>query len=56
MTDLQKRSLLRVAALSAVASAAVLAGCGKKEEPAPAPALAYNPDGGIPPEDDFQIG
>ncbi len=40
MTDLQKRSLLRVAALSAVASAAVLAGCGKKEEPAPAPAAA----------------
>jgi basic membrane protein A len=40
MTDLQKRSLLRVAALSAVASAAVLVGCGKKEEPAPAPAAA----------------
>lgn len=39
MTDLQKRSLLKVAALSAVASAA-LVGCGKKEEPAPAPAAA----------------
>jgi len=39
MTDLQKRSLLRVAALSAVAAAA-LVGCGKKEEPAPAPAPA----------------
>lgn len=37
MTDLQKRSLLKVAALTAVASAA-LVGCGKKEEPAPAPA------------------
>ncbi len=37
MTDLQKRSLLKIAALSAVASAA-LVGCGKKEEPAPAPA------------------
>ncbi len=36
MTDLQKRSLLKLAALSAVASAA-LVGCGKKEEPAPAP-------------------
>ena len=36
MTDLQKRSLLKIAALSAVASAA-LVGCGKKEEPAPAP-------------------
>ena len=39
MTDLNKRSLLKVAALSAVAAAA-LAGCGKKEEPAPAPAPA----------------
>ena len=42
MTDLQKRSLLRIAALTAVASAA-LVGCGKKEEaaaPAAAPAAA----------------
>src|SRR5450830_891164 len=39
MTDLQKRALLRVAALTAVASVA-LVGCGKKEEPAPAPAPA----------------
>lgn len=44
MTDLNKRSLLRVAALSAI-SAAVLVGCGKKEEAkpaeaAPAPAVA----------------
>ena len=38
MTDLQKRSLLKLAALSAVA-AAVLMGCGKKEV-APAPATA----------------
>ena len=37
MTDLHKRSLSKVAALSAVAAAA-LAGCGKKEEAAPAPA------------------
>jgi len=36
-TDLHKRSLIKVAALSAVAAAA-LAGCGKKEEAAPAPA------------------
>ena len=35
MTDLQKRSLLKIAALTAVASAALL-GCGKKEEAAPA--------------------
>ena len=46
MTDLSKRSLMRVAALSALAGA-VLIGCGKKEEvaapaaaPAPAPAAA----------------
>ena len=40
MTDLQKRSLFKMAALSAVAAAA-LAGCGKKEEPQPAaPAAA----------------
>ncbi|MDO8441626.1 MAG: BMP family ABC transporter substrate-binding protein [Polaromonas sp.] len=39
MTDHQKRSLLKLAALSAVASAALL-GCGKKEEPAPAPVAA----------------
>ena len=42
MTDLQKRSLLKLAALSAVASAALM-GCGKKEEPAPAPAPAPAP-------------
>ncbi len=39
MTDLQKRSLLRMAALTAVAGAA-LVGCGKKEEAAPAAAPA----------------
>ncbi len=38
MTDLNKRSLMKVAALSAVAAAA-LVGCGKKDE-APAPAAA----------------
>ena len=37
MTDLQKRSLFKAVALTAVAAAA-LVGCGKKEEPAPAPA------------------
>lgn len=35
MTDLHKRSLFKMAALSALAAAA-LAGCGKKDEPAPA--------------------
>ena len=42
MTDLHKRALLKVAAMSAVAAAA-LVGCGKKEEPAPAPAPAPAP-------------
>ena len=37
MTDLNKRSLIKVAALSAIAAAA-LVGCGKKEEPKPAAA------------------
>jgi len=41
MTDLKKRSLLQVAALSAVAAA--LVGCGKKEEPATAPAPVAAP-------------
>ncbi len=39
MTDLKKRSLLQLAATSAVAAVA-LAGCGKKDEPVPAPAPA----------------
>ncbi|WP_311222698.1 MULTISPECIES: BMP family ABC transporter substrate-binding protein [unclassified Acidovorax] len=42
MTDLTKRSFLHTAALSAVAAAA-LAGCGKKEEPAAAPAATPAP-------------
>ena len=37
MIDIQKRVWLKAAALSVVASAALM-GCGKKEEPAPAPA------------------
>lgn len=40
MTDLSKRSLIKLAALTVVASAALI-GCGKKEEPpAPAPVAA----------------
>ncbi|OSZ65463.1 BMP family ABC transporter substrate-binding protein [Hydrogenophaga sp. IBVHS2] len=45
MTDLSKRSLIKAAALTALASAALI-GCGKKEEaaaPAPAPAAAPAP-------------
>jgi basic membrane protein A and related proteins len=47
MTDLQKRTLLKLAALTAVATAA-LVGCGKKEEPAPAPAPAPAPVASAP--------
>ena len=48
MTDLQKRSLIKVAALSAVAAAA-LVGCGKKDEaPASAPAPAPEPAAAAP--------
>ena len=47
MTDLQKRSLLKIAALTAVASAA-LVGCGKTEEPKPAAAPAPAPVASAP--------
>ena len=43
MTDTSKRSLLKLTSLGALAAAAALVGCGKKEEPAPqaaAPASA----------------
>jgi basic membrane protein A and related proteins len=39
MTDLNKRSAIKLVALSAIAAAA-LVGCSKKEEPKPAPAAA----------------
>ncbi len=51
MTDLQKRSLIRVAALTAIASAALI-GCGKKEEAKPvaaAPAAAASAPAAPPP-------
>ncbi len=47
MTDLHKRSLMKAAALSALAAAA-LAGCGKKDEPAPAQAPASAPAASAP--------
>ncbi|MFS2166849.1 BMP family ABC transporter substrate-binding protein [Variovorax sp. Varisp62] len=50
MNDLNKRSLLKLAALTAVASAALI-GCGKKEEaaaPAPAPPPAPAPAAAAP--------
>jgi basic membrane protein A and related proteins len=48
MTDTTKRSLLKFTSLGAIAAAAALVGCGKKEEPAPqaaapAPAPASAP-------------
>ena len=54
MTDLHKRSLFKLAALSAVAAAA-LVGCGKKEEPAPAPAPAA-PAAEAPKPEPLKIG
>ncbi|MDT0139192.1 BMP family ABC transporter substrate-binding protein [Acidovorax sp. PRC11] len=47
MTDLHKRSLMKAAALSALAAAA-LAGCGKKDEPAPAQTPASAPAASAP--------
>ena len=47
MTDLQKRSLLKIAALTAVAAAA-LVGCGKTEEPKPAATPAPAPVASAP--------
>ena len=47
MTDLQKRNLMKLAALTAVAGA-TLVGCGKKEEPAPAPVPAPEPAASAP--------
>src|SRR5688572_28279375 len=47
MTDLKKRSMLRLATLSALAATA-LAGCGKSEPPAPAPAPAPAPVAAAP--------
>ncbi|MBK6591398.1 MAG: BMP family ABC transporter substrate-binding protein [Burkholderiales bacterium] len=55
MTDLQKRTLLKVAALTAVASA-TLVGCGKKEEPAPVPAPAPVASAPAPKPDPLKIG
>ena len=49
MTDLQKRSLLKLAALSAVVATA-LAGCGKKEVSAPAPVPAPTAAAPVKPE------
>ncbi|MBP9831790.1 MAG: BMP family ABC transporter substrate-binding protein, partial [Polaromonas sp.] len=42
MTDIQKRTMIKMAALTAIAAAA-LVGCGKKEEAKPAAAPAAAP-------------
>ena len=55
MTDLHKRTLLKVAALTAVASA-TLVGCGKKEEPAPVPAPAPVASAPAPKPEPLKIG
>ncbi|QMV72869.1 BMP family ABC transporter substrate-binding protein [Comamonas piscis] len=53
MTDFHKRSLIKVAALSALAAAAMV-GCSKKEE-APAPAPAAAPSAAAPAADPLKI-
>ena len=45
MTDIQKRTMIKMAALTAIAAAA-LVGCGKKEEAKPAAAPTSDPPGG----------
>lgn len=55
MTDLHKRSLLHVAAATALAATA-LVGCGKKEEPAPAPAPAPAASAPAPAPEPLKIG
>ena len=53
MTDLVKRSALRLAAWATLAASAALVGCGKKEEPAPvaaAPAASAAPAAAPKPE------
>ena len=57
MTDLHKRSLLQLAAATALAATA-LVGCGKKEEPAPAPAPEPAPAAAAPaaPAEPLKIG
>ena len=40
MTFTNKRALLKLAGWSTLAAAAAMVGCGKKEEPAPAPQAA----------------
>ena len=55
MTDLNKRSLMKLAALTAVASAALI-GCGKKDEPAPAPAPEAAPVAEAPKSEPLKVG
>jgi basic membrane protein A len=55
MTDLNMRTLLKFAALTAVASA-TLVGCGKKEEPAPVPAPAPVASAPAPKPEPLKIG
>ncbi len=55
MTDHSKRRLMQLAALSALSAAALLAGCGKKEEPA-APVAAAPASAPPPAAEPLKIG
>ena len=48
MTDLTKRTLLGFGSLSVIAAATLLAGCGKKEEPAPQAAAPASAPASVP--------
>ncbi len=56
MTDRSKRLLLQLAALSTVGAGALLAGCGKKEEPAPVAAAPASAAAPAPAPEPLKIG
>ncbi|OYU95327.1 MAG: BMP family ABC transporter substrate-binding protein, partial [Burkholderiales bacterium PBB5] len=56
MTDVNKRSWMKLAAFAAVAGAAALAGCGKKEEAAPVAAAPASAPASAPAAEPLKIG
>jgi len=56
MTDVNKRSWMKLATLAAVAGAAALAGCGKKEEAAPVAAAPASAPASAPAAEPLKIG
>jgi len=56
MTDRSKRLLMKLAALTAVSTAALLSGCGKKEEAAPAAPAAASAPASAPAVEALKLG